>query len=102
MDPWDFNYPAFHRAADQLRAAGYEVENPADNALIVPTPKEWADWMRLGLRQLLTCQAVALLPGWESSKGATLERSVGEQLGMRVAPVNAFLVAAEISEGDPR
>jgi hypothetical protein len=30
----DFNYPAFNAMAERLRAAGYEVKNPADHGTI--------------------------------------------------------------------
>lgn len=37
----DFNYPAFNAVADQLRAQGYEVENPADHGIVEGA--QWAD-----------------------------------------------------------
>jgi hypothetical protein len=30
----DFNYPAFNAVAEDLRAQGYEVENPADHGIV--------------------------------------------------------------------
>jgi len=78
----DFNYPAFHKAAASLRANGLHVENPAEN----PTPEcgTWAAYMRMAMAQLLTCDTIALLPGWTASRGARLEHKVAVELGMRV------------------
>lgn len=78
----DFNYPAFHKAAALLRANGLHVENPAENP--VPDCGTWAAYMRMALAQLVTCDAIALLPGWTASRGARLEHKVAVELGMRV------------------
>lgn len=81
----EFNYPAFRAAADALAARGYEVEDPSTNTN--PTPGDYHGWLRAGLAQLIRCDGVALLGGWEASGGARLEVSVGATLGMRVAPL---------------
>ncbi|WP_236011559.1 DUF1937 family protein [Alicyclobacillus fructus] len=76
----DFNRPAFHKAAARLRAQGLIVVNPAE----IRGDEDWAwdDWMRAALHCLLGCHAVVFLPGWESSRGARLERTIAEALGM--------------------
>ena len=76
----DNNYPAFHAMAAELRAAGYEVENPAENE--PPACGTWAGWMRLGIAQLMRCDAIFLLAGWHKSKGATIERRLALELGL--------------------
>ncbi|POB12318.1 DUF4406 domain-containing protein [Sulfobacillus sp. hq2] len=82
----DYNYPAFFAAADALRHAGYTILNPADIGLH-PT-WTWADYMRVGLDTLTThAEAVAVLPGWEASRGARLEVRLARRLGLRVHTV---------------
>lgn len=78
----DFNYPAFNAEAERLRALGYTVLNPAENP--EPPCKSWEGYMRMALAQLLTCDLVALLPGWGNSRGARIEYRLACDLGMRV------------------
>ncbi|HHQ2816961.1 DUF4406 domain-containing protein [Pseudomonas aeruginosa] len=78
----EFNYPAFHAEAARLRDLGYHVENPAENP--APACGTWAGYMRKALVQLVTCDAIALLPGWPSSRGANIERSLAFEMGMKV------------------
>lgn len=81
------NFPAFHAAAAHLRTYGYEVVNPAE---INPDHSmSWEDCMRKDIAELVTCAAIYLLPGWERSKGASLEHHVAERLGLHIihAPV---------------
>jgi hypothetical protein len=85
----DFNRPAFHREAARLRSIGHRVDNPAEN---VGAPgAEWSDYMRIGIRQLIKCDTIALLPGWETSRGAQIEHRLALDLGIRAVP------AAEIT-----
>ena len=78
------NYTAFHAEAARLRAAGFDVANPAENDC--GQDPEWSDWMRSGIRLLLTCDEVATLDGWWNSRGAVLEVDLATRLGMRVRP----------------
>jgi hypothetical protein len=87
----DFNFPAFHAEAARLRALGYEVVNPAE--INADTTAAWADCLKADIAQLVTCDGIALLPGWERSRGASLEHHIAKTLGMRIH------VAAEIGEG---
>lgn len=85
----DLNFPAFNAAARELRAKGFEVANPAE---IEPTgEKTWANCMRADIKALCDCCTVALLPGWESSKGANIEARLANQLGMRVVEFETLM-----------
>lgn len=78
----EYNYPAFNAAAAELRELGYHVENPAEND--PPPCGSWEGYMRMSLRQMLTCELVAVLPGWENSRGAYLEVKTARQLSIEV------------------
>lgn len=89
----DHNIPAFHAMAAELRAAGYEVVNPAE--LNVDPTKEWEACMRTDISELCTCDAIALMPGWERSSGANLELHIAHRLGLEVMhlPIGFDLVS---------
>lgn len=78
----DLNFPAFHRAAAQLRALGYQVVNPAE--INTDPAADWLTCMRAGIKQLVDVDAIVMLPGWERSKGATLEHAIAVGLGLQV------------------
>lgn len=84
----DLNFPAFHAEAARLRRAGWHVVNPAElntNPLLT-----WKQCLRVDLREMLTCSAVAHLPGWQRSDGAHLETYVAHRVGLDI------LTASEI------
>lgn len=84
----DLNFPAFNAAAATLRARGYEVVNPAE--INVDPKAEWSACMRADIAQLVTCDALALLYGWQHSRGANLERDIAAALGMRIGLVDEY------------
>lgn len=79
----EFNYPLFNEVAAELRANGVEVHNPAENDC-GSFGKPWEFYMRLALKQLLECDSVCLLPGWQNSRGARIEESLARELDMDV------------------
>lgn len=92
----EHNFPAFHAEAARLRALGHEVLSPAEKAgeqaaadadtqgLAFRETQTYKDFLRADLRMVLDCDAISLLPGWENSRGATLERTVAEAIGLEV------------------
>lgn len=78
----DLNFPSFHREAKRIRALGHQVVNPAE---IDHAPNaSWNDCMRRDLAELLTCDTLALLPGWHSSAGAHLEMHIAHRVGIDI------------------
>ena len=78
----ELNFPAFNAAAAQLRSHGIEAINPAE--INPDTTMTWAACMRADIKALCDCDALALLPGWEASKGAHLELHLAHRLDMAV------------------
>ena len=79
----EHNFPAFHAAADRLRQAGWDAVNPAENfGGRTDLPRE--SYLRADVALLVGCDAVAMLPGWEDSRGAKLEYLLARELGLPV------------------
>ena len=98
-----FNFPAFHKAAAKLRAAGHVVFNPAERDIerhgkdisagnVAGSEQQAQQEHGVNLRQALAddmaficldADAIALLPGWEDSKGALAEKATARALGLQ-------------------
>ncbi len=95
----EWNYPAFDTHARWLRGRGYGVVSPAERSRDrgfderAPhgafTSDDYRKSMIHNYRALLTCDGVALLPGWEKSTGALLERRLAMQAGLAIFYVDA-------------
>lgn len=83
----DYNYPAFEKAAADLRGRGFVIKSPheIDHGESEETPrgsKPWTEYMIAAIQLLLTCDAVVLLEGWANSQGALEEFRLAKRLGM--------------------
>lgn len=95
----DSNFPEFHKTAAALREKGLDVVNPAEICVGNP-PNEndksmWDEFynacMRADIKALCDCQAIAMMPGWEKSKGAHLELHIAHRVGLEVKHVSDLL-----------
>lgn len=80
----DLNFPEFHRVAHLLTEVGHEVFNPAGQQEHDASLREC---LAVDLAWLCRhAEAVALLDGWQTSRGALAERAAAQALGLKVAP----------------
>ena len=80
----DLNAPLFHARTAELRAKGHTVLCPAE---IEPDPNgesTWVYYMRKCIVMITQSDAVAVLPGWENSRGATVEVGLARNLEMPI------------------
>jgi hypothetical protein len=86
----EFNFPAFHKAAAELRDWGWDVWSPAENDLDngfdpeKDEAKSLREYMTVDLPEVCKADTVFCLPGWQESEGATLEVHVAHACGIRV------------------
>jgi Domain of unknown function (DUF5664)/Domain of unknown function (DUF4406) len=114
----DFNFPAFDAGAAGLRSADYEVFNPADH----DRAQHGADVNKsatgdlndvaatgFSLRETLAtdtswiaahADGIAVLDGWEGSKGALAEVALAHALGLPVMTVHGWMMEAHGVEPD--
>jgi hypothetical protein len=69
----------FNKAEEKLKEAGYEVINPAKNQGYT-----YREYINAGLFQLMSCDAIYLLKGYEHSTGATLEHNYARSVGIKI------------------
>ena len=69
----------FNSAEGRIRTRGHEPVNPARNEA-----NDYKGYIDKGLEQLKECDAIYMLRGWELSKGALLERSYAQTVGLTI------------------
>lgn len=87
----DKNYPAFQSAKERCIALGHDAISPHD-AFGGDSTRPYTDYIREDTKMLLECEAIALLPGWEKSRGARYELLLAQMLGLVVLESLTFTV----------
>ena len=83
----------FARAETFYKTSGFDVVNPVkigEEVLKINPKAEWQDFMIRDLEALRTCTHIALLEGWEESKGAKMEKAEAEKLGLEIMHLKIF------------
>lgn len=69
----------FKAAEERLKERGYKVFNPAKNQGYT-----YREYINMGLFELMHCDAIYLLKGYENSTGATLEHDYARTVGLKI------------------
>jgi Domain of unknown function (DUF4406) len=76
----EFNFPLFNSVAAKLRAAGFDIRNPAEH-FDGYTGHKRHKYLSLDVLTLIReCRGIILLPGWLDSDGARLEAQIALDL----------------------
>ena len=78
----DYVRRLFDKVATTLRALGHEVTNPLCNGLSESDP--WEDHIAKDIINLIDCEGIYMLQGWEDSQGARIEYAVAKEIGLKV------------------
>ena len=74
----------FSQAEALIKTLHAEPVNPANN----PEGLTYREYIDLGMKQLMSSDMILLLPGWEYSRGARLEKSYADTVDMPVIHTN--------------
>jgi hypothetical protein len=77
----NLNRKNFNDAECTLR---YVFQCDVFNPVSLPKNLTYAEYMKLDIKELLKCDVIFMLHGWELSKGATLEHSIAELCGIKI------------------
>lgn len=83
----EHNYPAFAEAKYELEKMGLRIASPHDVQFNEPNGRgslPWEYYMKAGLKMMLECDGIIMLPGWVNSHGAKLEFDLACKLSMEV------------------
>ena len=78
----DYVRRLFDKVATTLQALGHEVTNPLCNGLSEADP--WEEHIAKDIINLIDCEGIYMLQGWEDSQGARIEHAVAKELGKAV------------------
>lgn len=107
----EFNFPAFFDAEERLSRAGHKVISPASHDVelgfawqgktghedLTTLDFDLKAALAWDLAQVLACDTVALLPGWQQSAGARAEVAAAEAVGTLCVVLSRF---TDTSVGD--
>ena len=84
------NFTTFEDAEYMLHSLGYNTVNPHDICAHLDQSSSHKEFMAVCLPELLRCDIVATLPGFEDSKGCKMEVDIARQYEGEIDVVNIF------------
>lgn len=96
----EHNFPMFKQVAENLRQKHLDILSPHELSMIPPSmakgmtrEEAWAWYLKRDMIAMFDCDAVILLPDWESSRGARLELYNADKLGLYVYELDSETLA---------
>lgn len=81
----------FGQAQKELEALGFEVVNPL--AVVGDFQSPWESAMKKCIKALVDCDGMVILPCWQDSKGAKIERQLAWDLNITIFNFNKLGLA---------
>ena len=81
----------FGQAQKELEALGFEVVNPL--AVVGNFQSSWESAMKKCIKALVDCDGMVILPDWEDSPGAKIERQLAWDLNITIFSFNKLGLA---------
>lgn len=78
----------FGSAQKELESKGFVAINPLE--VVNDWQCDWQTAMKKCIKALIECDAIVLLPDWEESKGAKIERQLAENLQIEIFNYSKF------------
>lgn len=81
----DLNFPLFRQKAEMVRARGHEALNPVEIGqkhfgTVADLPQQ--EYLIKDVLELVTCDSIMLLDGWEGGIGAVCEAAIAKTLNL--------------------
>jgi hypothetical protein len=89
-----YNFPAFNFAAESLECAGYSVINPADHGA-QGGEAAWIDYIIRDIGHVFHAHGLAMLPAWETSRGARIEVAVAINRHIPIRDIQDWITLAQ-------
>lgn len=91
----DYNRPAFKKAEERLSNMNFDVTNPHNlfteeelhsilGDVSLSEDEKWGLFMKRDIEYLVKCDFIAVLPYWETSRGANLELAIAKAIKMPI------------------
>jgi hypothetical protein len=78
----------FGTAQKLIESMGFEVINPL--AVVGDFKSPWDSAMKKCIKALVDCDGMVILPCWQNSKGAKIERQLAEDLDITIFNYDSF------------
>lgn len=82
------NLKAFNEMAEHLKSMGYKYINPARLVNLKSFKHaDYVDFLTQGIRDLVKCGGMILLPNWRKSRGVKIEVIIAKALGFLIVEI---------------